>query len=278
MDKENPLISVITLLPGREKTLNSTLESIMKQQTTFELIIIAPVNFDIDINQLLDVVSKFDNVVLVRDPDVSPSEGLNNGLKVARGNWIYCLNSGDVVLQDAFEELKKHSIEKPNTSVFVGNGILFDKNLKIVGGIFSSSFHPISIKTGNAAFVHQSTFIKREVLLSVGGFSPKILTSYDLDILVRIGLTGAEISKVNNIWGGWRIEEDSISLSSKYQKIRATELSSIKELIPLSKHLTYFGFFISIFRILRHPLRPILRRGIGIRFWLEFKGLRRCLK
>lgn len=270
---EKPIISVITLVPGRTDQLEATLRSLFNQVAIFELILVCPSNFDYSIGFTENLMQRYPNCKMVTTPDSTPPEGVNNGLAIASGEFIYCLNAGDFVLPGAFSEFHKVALRNREIDVFVGHGVLFDESARVKGILFSKPMRPIDVVNNLTSFVHQSTFIKRTLLLEVGGFNAQIRTAYDLELLVKLYKSGHNIQIINSYWGGWTLESNSLSYSNIFIEERDRDLLSIHSEFKAFRFRKIRGLFSTYLLLARHPLRPLLHRGIFAEFWIIWKKI-----
>ena len=264
---------MITLVPGREEQLEETLRTLYKQSPIFEVILICPSNFKYSIEFTENYLRRYPNCKIVTTPDSTPSEGIGNGLAIASGEFVYCLNAGDFILGGAFHDFNKMILKHTDTNVFVGHGILLDETRHLKGIMFSKPIRPADIVNNLTSFVHQSTFIRRKTLLEVGGFNSKIRTAYDLEILVKLYKSGHKIRIVNSYWGAWTLENNSFSYSSTFANERSVDLQAIRSDFGIIRFQKIRGLLSSFLEIINHPLRPLLHRGIFAQRWIRCKKI-----
>jgi glycosyltransferase involved in cell wall biosynthesis len=103
----NPLVSIVTVTYNAEKVLRKTLESANAQSyKNIELIIIDGGSTD----GTLKIAQDFQSITgaLVSEKDKGIYDAMNKGIRLAKGEWIFFLNAGDLffdehVLRDFFE-------------------------------------------------------------------------------------------------------------------------------------------------------------------------------
>lgn len=181
----NPFFSVITISLNQADFLRKCLDSVFNQKfQDYEHIVVDPGSID-GSRQIISGFSS-DHLVKVFKPDSSPAEGLNNGIELARGDYILFINSDDYFLVDAFDIIYDR-LEKANFPdiIFFG-GLLNYLDSRIVRRIYPGSVFGILHAFGLSQFFQQGSVIKRSVLKSVGGFNPQNRTCWDGELFLRI--------------------------------------------------------------------------------------------
>ncbi len=122
---KKPFLSIVTVNFNNLKGLKHTIESVLKQSwKDFEYIIIDGGSTD-GSSELISEMSK-SFAYSVSEPDNGIYNAMNKGLKVATGEYIYFLNSGDcladsLVLEKIIKEIKTENLLKKREDVFVGS-------------------------------------------------------------------------------------------------------------------------------------------------------------
>ena len=103
MEKQKPVVSIITVVYNAARLLEKTMESVRTQKENYpyiEYIIVDGASKDgtlalIEANR--DIVDRF-----VSEPDKGIYDAMNKGLKMATGTFVWFLNAGDYIYSDAF--------------------------------------------------------------------------------------------------------------------------------------------------------------------------------
>ena len=152
----HPLISVITVTYNAELTLESTILSVINQShKEVEYIIIDGGSTD----GTLDIIRKYADQIScwISEPDKGIYDAMNKGCKLAKGNWIYFLGSGDVLLPNAFNQLLNNTNDL--SKIYYGN-VRFIPSGRILDG----KFNKIKITYHNIP--HQAILYPRNVFIS----------------------------------------------------------------------------------------------------------------
>ena len=75
----------------------------------------------------------------------------------------------------------------------------------------STRFTPWRFAYGAANVMQQATFVRRDAFVAVGGFNPENRLIWDAELLVDLALAGCRFRRVDEYWGLFRLQPDSIS-------------------------------------------------------------------
>lgn len=103
--KESPLISIIIPAYNVESFILNCIESIYSQhQENIEVIVIDDGSVDKTIEIIKPLKEKYNNFVILSQANAGVSAARNYGLSVARGRYVYFLDSDDWIENDFFNE------------------------------------------------------------------------------------------------------------------------------------------------------------------------------
>lgn len=183
-----PLISVVIPLYNKEKIVERTISSILKQDfATFEVVVVDDGSTDASLSVVRGI--KDDRVRIVEQPNAGPSAARNTGVKNARGKWIAFLDADDQFTKGAlsafYDVLKEHkdvNFVFGETLVFTRNKYLKStdyKTCQIIKNPFKSHFFgTIAPRTGNV-------LMTRELALKCP-FNGKLRRYEDVDWLFKV--------------------------------------------------------------------------------------------
>ena len=221
--KQKPFFSIITPVKNGEKSIKKTLLSLNNQSfKNFEHIIIDGDSKD----KTKNIIKKFKNkrTIFISSKDKGIYDGINKGIKIARGKFIGTLNSGDTYTSDGLKIVNKYFSKNKLDFIFgsVKKGeIKYGfKPLKI---FWSFNFYP----------AHSSGFFISRIAQNIIGFYDlkfKCSSDYDLfyKMIVKYKMKGTSTKKDELIGnfelGGYSqqitliehiIEETKIRLNNK---------------------------------------------------------------
>ncbi len=148
-------LSIITVNYNDAKGLERTIKSVISQSYhDFEFIVIDGGSSD----ESLDIIKKYERYIdyWVSEPDGGIYQGMNKGLRQAKGDYVIFMNSGD----------RFHSAD------VLERIFALDTDADIITGAHVGSPHPNVGKDGISLYTlctgavdHQASFIKRDVAL-----------------------------------------------------------------------------------------------------------------
>ncbi len=122
-------ISVIIPAYNVEKYIEDCLNSVLNQTfKDLEIIVVDDGSDDGTLNIIEEYASKDNRINLIKKDNKGPGSARNSGLDVASGEYIYMLDSDDILDTNALEELYELSTEK-NTDLIMFKSENFNHNL-----------------------------------------------------------------------------------------------------------------------------------------------------
>jgi glycosyltransferase involved in cell wall biosynthesis len=150
----NPLISIITVVFNGASTLEQTILSVINQTyENIEYIIIDGGSTD----GTIDIISKYEDKIAywVSVSDKGIYDAMNKGLENVHGNFVYFLNSGDVLYKNNI--LNKIAIQMTDFNVVYYGNVYLSNIQKLYWGKFSA----YKLAIGNIC--HQSIFYPQSI-------------------------------------------------------------------------------------------------------------------
>ena len=157
-------ISVITVCYNSEKYIESTIRSVLSQTyNDMEYIIIDGASTDNTPNILDKALANSDNVICISEPDSGLYNAMNKGIRLATGDYLIFMNSGDVftnshVLSDIHDQL--------TSDIVYGNVIRISNSGDIKETYNSSPQYIKWLLLKGKMICHQAMFIKRSIMLN----------------------------------------------------------------------------------------------------------------
>lgn len=153
-------VSIITINLNNCKGLQRTIQSVLSQTSQeYEYIIIDGNSSD----GSKDIIYKLkaDNIVAISESDKGLFNAMNKGVKLSHGEYVLFLNSGDLLAdKDVIKDINKFT----NSADLISGDTLC-----VLDGVFSHKWiapENITINTFySGSLCHQSTFIRREILI-----------------------------------------------------------------------------------------------------------------
>lgn len=170
---KSPLISVITVCYNAESTIGSTILSVINQNfNNFEYIIVDGGSTD----KTLEIIKKYkdDITIWVSESDKGIYDAMNKGLKIAKGEWSYFMNSGDYFKEFNLLSDVSKILTKTSCTVAVGKVEVFNNDMT-ASGYFPDFKDNIIQYTPrylfNSHLCHQALFVKTNSYKKEGYFN-----------------------------------------------------------------------------------------------------------
>ncbi len=252
--KKKPIFSVITVVKNDEENILQTIKSIEKQSyKNFEYILIDGSSTDNTLAKILKnkkIVTK-----LISEKDKGIYDAMNKGIKLAKGEVIIFVNSGDILTKNALGIINK---------VFSKN-----KNLDFVFGTVKRHYTKAVIKkfgfnknrlyyNFDFATAHSTGFfLKRKIFKKYGVFNTNFKHSADYDLyyrlIIKYNLLGGSTNKRNLIGivskGGYSSKVSFIDHLVEETRIRVHNKQNYL--------LVYLIFFNALFKHILKKLKLI---------------------
>ena len=199
IDKENPLISIITVTLNSQKYLEETLKSIFDQKyKNYELIIIDGKSND----KTLKIIKKNNNKIdyWISQKDKGIYDAFNKGLALARGQYIGFVNSDDILTKNSLKYLAHYHRSKKFD-------FLFGAVKKHWGVLHGYKKWKIKFSWGFYSSHSTGFFITNKAAKKVGKYNLKFKYHADWDyfyrMIVKKKLVGISSNK-NELFGHFR--------------------------------------------------------------------------
>lgn len=180
INTKKPLISIITVCYNASKSIEQTMQSVLKQEfTDYEYIIIDGGSIDGTIDLIKKYVCLFDNRMhYVSEPDNGIYDAMNKGIKLSTGTLICMLNSDDWLTENALLIIEKN-YDGGNTEILYGMARIITDNKEERVVLYNHEFlnhHMIN---------HQAAYVTKDIFDSIGGFSLDYKSVSDYDFMLR---------------------------------------------------------------------------------------------
>ncbi len=228
---KKPLLSVITVVYNNVQHIERTLLSVINQTyPNIEYLVI-----DGDSNDgTLNIINQYKESIMkiISEPDKGIYDAMNKGLKMATGDYVLFMNSGDEIYAE--NTVEKVFAAADGADIYYGETEMLNENLETQG----RRRHQVPEQLSSNSFrygmsvSHQAIYIKREITKL---YDPKYQLSADIDwILNAIG----KAKTVVNVH----------AYVAKYLRggmSKKRHWESLKERYQIFKH--YYGFLPNLF-------------------------------
>ncbi|WP_319518087.1 glycosyltransferase family 2 protein [uncultured Martelella sp.] len=211
-------ISIVTNALNQGRFLRRCMESVLEQSyRNIEYIVIDPGSTDETAEILAEYEAKGDpRLIVLREKDNGPADGLNKGFERATGDWFAYMNADDFFLEGALEQAAAAIGRMPDADCIYGDGYMTDAHGKATRRVISTPFTARSFVNGRALVLQQSTFWKADSFRRIGGFNVDNRTSWDAELLLDMSLSGMSLRHVPGDWSAFVIHPESITGSQRH--------------------------------------------------------------
>ena len=219
-----PKISVIIPVYNVEKYLRECLDSLLNQTfKDIEIICVNDGSTDGSLNILNEYASKDSRFIIINQNNQGLSAARNNGLNVAKGDYVAFLDSDDYILNsDYFEKLynacEKHNADIAVASIIRGNDkkskYIFKVEKEEIGDSFIDKLKICDVPDSNYVW---NKLYKRESLLATGITFPVGKLYEDLYYTHKVLYYVDKLVSVPNVSIFYRKRSDSIVKTKNIQ-------------------------------------------------------------
>lgn len=172
----NMKLSIITINRNHATGLEKTLQSVAAQTfREFEYIVIDGASTDGSVEVIGKYVSKFAHLKWISEPDSGIYIAMNKGLRMASGEYIQILNSGDCLATPDVTEKMLDELEKAgNPSILYGNMVkCFPDGRQLKDKCFAGQeITLLGMFTGTLN--HDPAYIRRELFEKYGYYDERL--------------------------------------------------------------------------------------------------------
>ena len=183
-----PLVSIIIPTYNSETTCENAILSVLNQTyPNVECIIIDGKSID----NTLQILEKYkDKLKIISEKDNGIYDAMNKGLTNSSGEWVLFLGSDDVLYPTGIDKLVESS---DGYDAVYGNTTLISPK----GDRRNYPAKHYSVIPKHSASIHQSTMVRKSVLLSLGGFDLQYKFLADYDMTLRIYLSRYKFKQID---------------------------------------------------------------------------------
>ncbi|MES2436739.1 MAG: glycosyltransferase [Patescibacteria group bacterium] len=197
MEKKEMKISVISTTYNRKDLLKQTIESVQKSivapldSVEFEHIIYDDASTDGTEELFKD--NPWKNVKYIRgEENKGPSYGRNRAIEACTGDYIFLIDSDDIILQRTLHNFAICALEHPQTQWFVSSFLHVDNDLKYIVGDdyytwnFKDTHEMLTAIFKGEHFIQSSVFFTKDIFFKAGMFDENLSMGEDLDFFIRV--------------------------------------------------------------------------------------------
>lgn len=220
-------VSVVIPVHNGEKYLAQAIESVLAQTfRDFELLIVDDGSTD-GSRAIIDHYARRDaRIRILSQANRGVSAAGNLGFEKARGEWVSRLDADDLFLPDKLQRQIAFIRQHPDVRIVGTLGYFINHAGRIIGlvnsdGPFARTEFERMAKRGEPVFfVHSSTLMHRQTVLSVGGYREQFVQAEDVDLWLRMAEKGHLLLKMPEPLLLYRLHGESLTMKRNAEQKR----------------------------------------------------------
>ncbi len=194
-----PPITVLLAVCNGQQYLREALDSVLAQTfRDFEFLIIDDGSTDQTLPVLKEYEKRDPRIRLISRPNKGLTNTLNEGLALARGEYLARMDADDVCLPNRFEKQIEYLQQHPNCVLLGSRVLLMDPQGWPIREMCKEQTHEqIDAAHLNRGWpvVHPAVMMRLSALKQIGGYRDEFNTLEDLDLFLRL----AEVGRLANL-------------------------------------------------------------------------------
>ena len=157
------MITIITTVKNDFRGLFLTIKSVIAQKNiSLEYIIVDGKSSDYTTNVILDLIKNKPFIKYIRMRDKNLYHGINRGIKLANGNVIGLLNSGDIYFDDyILSKVERNFLKNKNLKILSGNLLFYNSDR--ISRVWKTPIYSKLSKWNIFRLAHPATFLKKDL-------------------------------------------------------------------------------------------------------------------
>jgi len=192
---KTPCISVVLPVHNGERYLVQALDSILEQTfDDFELIAIDDGSSDATLSILQRYEAADPRVVVVSRTRKGQIDTMNEGIQIARGEFLARMDADDIALPERFERQLQYLTDHPEcvavgcaTQIINSEGVVIGNMLVETG---HEAIDRCNLAIKSVGIPHPTAMIRRQAIVEIGGYREQFPVAEDLDLFLRLAERG----------------------------------------------------------------------------------------
>jgi glycosyltransferase involved in cell wall biosynthesis len=191
---ESPTVTVLMPVYNADRFVAQTLDSILAQTfRDFEFLIINDGSTDRSLEILEDYARRDGRIRLVSRPNTGYVAALNEGLALARGEFIARIDADDLADPRRLELQVARMRQEPQLVALGSNAYAMDEDGRMLGDYAVPLTHEeieANHLRGSSTIHHPAVMLRPEAVMRVGGYRRELMPCEDFDLWMRLGEVG----------------------------------------------------------------------------------------
>jgi hypothetical protein len=187
----NPTVSIVLPVWNGERFLAQAIESVSQQTfPSFELLVIDDGSTDGSCTLALHLARTDPRIIVLRGEHHGIAHALNTGVAAARGRYIARMDADDISSPSRLEKQIAFLDAHPECVAVGADVDVIDGDGDTIGVMTFPAHHPEIVQAlmtgGSPAVAHPTIVIRKDAVLSAGGYREEHVPSEDLDLWLRL--------------------------------------------------------------------------------------------
>jgi glycosyltransferase involved in cell wall biosynthesis len=208
----DPVVSIVTPSYNQGRFIRDTIESVLAQSyPRIEYIVVDGGSTD----ETVEILRSYgDRVRWVSEADSGQAEAINKGLRAARGEIVGYLNSDDVLLPGAIEQIVRYLRAHPECDLVYGDADYIDERGDVIGRYRTApySFHRLM---EDCCICQPASFWRASASAVVGSFDESLQYALDYDYWIRLDRSGFVLQHLPVTLAQSRLHADAKTLRAR---------------------------------------------------------------
>jgi glycosyltransferase involved in cell wall biosynthesis len=264
-------VSIVTISFNQARFLEETIRSVLDQKCVNVEYIIADGGSTDGSIEIINRYRPYLAKVLI-GPDSGPADALNRGFAHATGDVWGFVNSDDTLLPGALQAVAEFMSENKVVDLVSGHCLVTDAEGSILRKTYSDRLNVRRLAYDGCILLQPATYFRSELFRGTAGFNVVNRVSWDAELFLDFGLTGARHALLNRFLASYRLHQESItganSLKAKREATRDRNLARYLGRPPTIKDV-YWRWFYRYLRKIGNPRdtwQRVINGPIGGRF------------
>jgi glycosyltransferase involved in cell wall biosynthesis len=222
----SPPLTVLLSVHNGRRYLREAVQSILDQSFgDFEFLIINDGSTDDSLEILNEFAQSDSRIRIVSRANRGLTVTLNEGITLARGEFIARMDADDIALPDRLEKQLTYLQDNPECVLVGSRVLLVDPDGLPIREICNQQSHEdidYSLMTHGWPLVHPAVTLRASAVRAIGGYSEKYRTNQDHDLFLRLAEHG-RLANLPDTLLKYRQHEKSISMGNVKKRIDPLE-------------------------------------------------------
>jgi hypothetical protein len=214
-----PSVSFVIATYNRPDWLRLSMDSVLDQDyPDLELLVMDDGSTGETTEVLEEYASRYppERFRYTRHENMGQARTLNRGYEMTRGDLIGYLPDDDLLLPGAVSELVA-ALRDPEVICAYGGWQIIDPDGRVIDTIRPMGYSPMEAYRQIDTVIAPGGLVRRDVLLSTGGWDPSQYYMPDFLLWIKVGLAGPVV-RVNRPVASWRRHEGGLSEQSGVER------------------------------------------------------------